>query len=64
MNLGPISVAIDASAKSFGAYIGGVYSDINCDTSLNHAVTIVGYNGKNNPPYYIVRNSWGSDWGN
>ncbi|KAI8440827.1 hypothetical protein MSG28_009139 [Choristoneura fumiferana] len=30
---------------------------------LNHAVQIVGYDTTANPPYYILRNSWGADWG-
>lgn len=31
---------------------------------MNHAVTIVGYsNDGETTPYWIVRNSWGADWG-
>lgn len=36
----------------------------NCDAySLNHAVTVVGFSVASPTPYYIVRNSWGSGWG-
>ncbi|XP_061717198.1 cathepsin O-like [Cydia pomonella] len=30
---------------------------------VKHAVQIVGYDTTSNPPYYIVKNSWGNDWG-
>ena len=30
---------------------------------LDHAVVIVGFEDNANPPYWIVRNSWGADWG-
>ncbi|KAG5668147.1 hypothetical protein PVAND_016099 [Polypedilum vanderplanki] len=30
---------------------------------INHAVEIVGYDMTANTPYYIVKNSWGSQWG-
>ena len=64
VNLGPIAVAIDASSIEFQSYTGGIITNSTaCGTDLNHAVTIVGYNGLNNPPYFIVRNSWGASWG-
>lgn len=38
----------------------GVYDDPKCSSSVvNHAVLIVGYT----PSYWIVKNWWGSDWG-
>ncbi|XP_073954620.1 cathepsin O-like [Choristoneura fumiferana] len=46
-------------------YNRGVIAE-NCETTvdkLNHAVQIVGYDTTANPPYYILRNSWGADWG-
>lgn len=64
LNLGPIAVAIDASSIEFQTYTGGIFTNATaCGTELNHAVTVVGYNGNNDPPYFIVRNSWGSSWG-
>lgn len=58
VNSGPIAVAIEANTK-FQFYTGGIYDDATCGTSLNHGVVIVGYT----PDYWIVRNSWGSNWG-
>lgn len=40
----PLSVAVDASSTAFQLYKSGVLDDSdNCGTSLNHAMTIVGY---------------------
>jgi len=52
----PVAIAVDAS--NWSGYGGGVMSV--CGNSINHAVTIVGYvDGQ----YWLVRNSWGSRWG-
>lgn len=62
--MGPVAVAMDASSDLMMYYESGTISDaVACGTSLNHEVVAVGYNMEANPPYYIVRNSWGSEWG-
>jgi KDEL-tailed cysteine endopeptidase len=60
----PIAVAIEADAKSFQLYGGGVYDDPTCGTSLNHGVLVAGY-GKDPQfgNYWIVKNSWSPEWG-
>merc|ERR1711908_188431 len=46
--------------------MGGVLTSSSCASSslkLDHAIQLVGYNADASTPYWIVRNSWGSSWG-
>ena len=54
---GPVSICIDAS--NWNMYKSGVFNKCGT-TTLNHAVTAVGYDAAGN---WIVRNSWGVSWG-
>jgi len=44
-------------------YTGGVLDSYKCGTSLDHAVSAVGYGVENGKEYFLVRNSWGASWG-
>lgn len=59
----PVSVLVDAGGADWQSYGGGVVTDKNCGTSLDHAVLAVGFNMGNNPPYWLIKNSWGTSWG-
>ncbi|KAJ8665127.1 hypothetical protein QAD02_006789 [Eretmocerus hayati] len=62
--VGPVSVAIYAT-ENFRYYKSGVFYDPLCDSEhQNHAVLVVGYGTtENNQDYWLVKNSWGEDWG-
>ncbi|XP_070150783.1 cathepsin O [Polyergus mexicanus] len=61
---GPVAAAVNAI--SWQNYLGGVIQ-YHCDGSFNnmdHAVQIVGYDTEASIPHYIIKNSWGSAFGN
>lgn len=62
--VGPVSVTVEADTSVFQGYTGGVLNSKECGVMLDHAITAVGF-GKTEEgqEYYIVRNSWGPDWG-
>jgi len=61
-----LAVAIYASTQAFNSYKGpGVFTDKTCGSSTsNHQITAVGYGTDSNGiDYWILRNSWGTNWG-
>uniref|UniRef100_A0A5B6YKB2 Putative cysteine protease Cp1 n=1 Tax=Davidia involucrata TaxID=16924 RepID=A0A5B6YKB2_DAVIN len=61
----PVSVAFEV-VTGFRFYKQGVYTSNNCGTTpmdVNHAVLAVGYGVQNGVPYWLIKNSWGEDWG-
>lgn len=62
-NYGPVTVAVNALLWQH--YLNGIIQ-YHCDGSvvhLNHAALIVGYDRSGPIPYYIVQNSWGTEYG-
>ncbi len=62
---GPLAIAVEAD-EGFVAYAGGVFKGFkseptNPQAKINHAITLIGWdNGKN---AWLIKNSWGTDWG-
>jgi len=58
--MGPVSAYVDAEA--WQTYSGGVFTE-KCTGDLDHAVLVVGYGTQSGVDYWIIKNSWGSSWG-
>jgi len=58
-----LTVSIEADKRVFQQYSSGVFDSSQCGTNLDHAVSLVGYGSENGQNYYILRNSWGTSWG-
>jgi C1A family cysteine protease len=57
LNNGPVSICV--AADSFQTYNSGILK--RCPGQIDHCVQAVGYDTAEN--YWIVRNSWGTSWG-
>jgi C1A family cysteine protease len=57
----PISICVDAQPWQF--YSSGIMMRSQCGTSLDHCVQVEGYDTSASTPFWNVRNSWGTRWG-
>ena len=61
----PVSVAFEV-VSPFRLYKEGVFTSDTCGSTsqdVNHAVLAVGYGVENGIPYWLIKNSWGAEWG-
>lgn len=58
-SVGPLAISVDAT--DFQMYDSGI---LKCrGQQLDHGVLLVGYGTENGQDYWIVKNSWGKNWG-
>ena len=66
LQYGPVIIAHYVPSV-FKFYKRGVFDGQGCENvkleMVNHAAIVVGYNLRAKPPYFRLRSSWGSDWG-
>jgi len=63
---GPIWVALDATSTAWNNYSGGIFTETGSPANLDHATVLVGWKDSTALPgggYWILRNSWGTGWG-
>jgi len=59
---GPVTIGINANPMQ--TYVSGVDQPSSCSAlNLNHAVLIVGWGTENGVDYWLIKNSWGVNWG-
>jgi len=65
VNLGPVSIAVEADKSVFQFYHDGVLDNAACGTQLDHGILITGYDtdAASKKDFWNVKNSWGSSWG-
>lgn len=59
---GPIACGI-AVTPALMNYTGGIFEDKTGEKDIDHEVSVVGWGVENGVKYWLVRNSWGSYWG-
>jgi cathepsin L len=60
---GPVATCVRSAYRGFQNYKSGIMMDTACGSNVDHAVNAVGYGSEDGQEYYLVRNSWGTWWG-
>ena len=60
---GPITCSIAVTDDFFGLKDFSVFEDLTGDQDLDHSISVVGYGTESGLDFWIIRNSWGSYWG-
>lgn len=64
----PVSVAMKTDCSTFSSYQSGIITQDGacaCESvdCIDHAVLLVGYSDVSSPPYWLLKNTWGTGWG-
>ena len=60
----PIAAVLDSDNFTFQFYTWGIIdASVPSENVVDHTVTIVGYGNYEGTDYWLVKNSWGTDWG-
>ncbi|XP_053318259.1 procathepsin L-like [Spea bombifrons] len=60
---GPVAVSVHIS-KDFLLYDGGIFgNDDECSEEILQSMVIIGYKSHCDTHYWLLKNSWGSEWG-
>ncbi|KAE9548791.1 hypothetical protein FO519_007992 [Halicephalobus sp. NKZ332] len=60
-----VAISLNSSTSEFMYYTGGILTNADdCSgDGIDHAITVIGYDTANDTDYWIIRNSWGTWWG-
>eukprot|EP00392_Amoebophrya_sp_AT5.2_P016333 g16593.t1 len=62
MKYGPLAIGINAGPMQL--YMGGIADPLFCNpAALDHGVAIVAFGVEDGKNYWVIRNSWGGEWG-
>jgi hypothetical protein len=68
VSIQPVAMVIRSQCDILSSYKSGVMTDdgdCQCEdvSCIDHAVLLVGYDDTNDPPFWSLKNSWGTGWG-
>lgn len=58
---GPVAVSV--SADYWGGYSDGIFTGCAADSTIDHAVVMIGYGVDQDTNFWHIQNSWGQYWG-
>jgi len=59
----PVATAVSTENQEFEFYSRGIFNHNNCSQDPDHGIAVVGYGVNGTLDYWILKNSWGTEWG-